>query len=225
VADSARNVEDGFHEIQLTGKQLVFVFMATTVVVVVVFLLGVLVGRGVGTERAAADPAGDSAPPGEVLPPADMPPPPSSSSGQPSPSTGEDLTYAQRLQGDDPTERLTPGASAPSAETTAEPPTIAETEPADPPPAQAATPTPATRAETTDGWVVQVAALRDRNAANAVVRKLSAKGYRAFLVHPAAGTPAPSYRVRVGPFPDRGEAEQVSRRLEREEQFKPFITR
>ena len=42
--------DDGFHEIQLSGKQLVFLFMATTVVSVVIFLCGVLVGRGVRGE-------------------------------------------------------------------------------------------------------------------------------------------------------------------------------
>ena len=46
--------DDGFHEIQLNGKQLVFVFMALTVVSVVIFLCGVLVGRGVQSERALA---------------------------------------------------------------------------------------------------------------------------------------------------------------------------
>ena len=45
--------DDGFHEIQLNGKQLVFLFMAATVVSVVIFLCGVLVGRGVRAERAA----------------------------------------------------------------------------------------------------------------------------------------------------------------------------
>ena len=39
--------EDGFHEIQLNGKQLVFLGMTTTLVSVVIFLCGVLVGRGV----------------------------------------------------------------------------------------------------------------------------------------------------------------------------------
>ena len=39
--------DDGFHEIQLNGKQLVFLFMTGTVVAVVIFLLGVFVGRGV----------------------------------------------------------------------------------------------------------------------------------------------------------------------------------
>ena len=43
--------DQGFHEIQLSGKQLVFLFMATTVVAVLIFLCGVKVGRGVGPER------------------------------------------------------------------------------------------------------------------------------------------------------------------------------
>ena len=46
-----RRRDDGFHEIQLNGKQLVFLFMAVTVVSVVIFLSGVLVGRGVRAER------------------------------------------------------------------------------------------------------------------------------------------------------------------------------
>ena len=51
---SQHTEDDGFHEIQLNGKQLVFVFMALTVVSVVIFLCGVLVGRGVQSERALA---------------------------------------------------------------------------------------------------------------------------------------------------------------------------
>ena len=46
--------DDGFHEIQLSGKQLVFLFMATTVVSVVIFLCGVLVGRNVRGEASIA---------------------------------------------------------------------------------------------------------------------------------------------------------------------------
>ena len=37
--------DEGFREIQLNGKQLVFLVMAATVVSVVIFLTGVLVGR------------------------------------------------------------------------------------------------------------------------------------------------------------------------------------
>ena len=37
------SADDGFHEIQLSGKQLVFLFIVTTTVIVVVFLCGVKV--------------------------------------------------------------------------------------------------------------------------------------------------------------------------------------
>ncbi|MSO83389.1 MAG: hypothetical protein EXQ53_08860, partial [Acidobacteria bacterium] len=46
--------DEGFHEIQLNGKQLVFLFMSATVVAVVIFLCGVMVGRGVPTGAASA---------------------------------------------------------------------------------------------------------------------------------------------------------------------------
>src|SRR6185503_4550276 len=48
--------DEGVHEIQLNGKQLVFMFMAVTVVAVVIFLCGVMVGRGVRAPRAAEAP-------------------------------------------------------------------------------------------------------------------------------------------------------------------------
>jgi hypothetical protein len=46
-----------------------------------------------------------------------------------------------------------------------------------------------------------------------------------FVVDPPAGASAPVFRVRVGPFPDRRAAQEVMRRIEKEEQFKPWITR
>ena len=69
--------DDGFHEIQLNGKQLVFLFMAVTVVSVVIFLCGVLVGRGVRLDRGAASPDAVEAM-AEDLPAA---PPPSETTG------------------------------------------------------------------------------------------------------------------------------------------------
>ena len=72
-------------------------------------------------------------------------------------------------------------------------------------------------------WVVQLVALKDRAAAAAVVQRLSAKGYPAFVVSPSAGAPS-IYRVQVGRYNDRREAEQIARRLEKEEQFKPWIS-
>ena len=55
MTDLSLDADDGFHEIQLSGKQLVFLFMATTVVSVVIFLCGVLVGREVRGDTVRAD--------------------------------------------------------------------------------------------------------------------------------------------------------------------------
>jgi cell division septation protein DedD len=52
---------------------------------------------------------------------------------------------------------------------------------------------------------------------------LTGKGYPAFVTTPAGA--ANVFRVRVGKYSDRREAESVAGRLEKEEQFKPWITR
>ncbi len=72
-------------------------------------------------------------------------------------------------------------------------------------------------------WVIQIHVLRDRAAANGIVRRLVGKGYPAFLV--AAGPPTGSYKVQVGRYKDRDEAQKVIERLKKEEQFNPWITR
>src|SRR5919106_6924213 len=101
--------DDAFHEIQLNGKQLVFLFMAVVVASVVIFLLGVLVGRGVRAERgpveALAQPA---APATEGIIAAPVPGGPLASAGK------EDLSYPNRLgSANPPAETLpTPRADA-----------------------------------------------------------------------------------------------------------------
>jgi hypothetical protein len=47
--------DEGFREIQLNGKQLIFLFMAVTVVLVVTFLFGVPVDEGGGLSGAGAE--------------------------------------------------------------------------------------------------------------------------------------------------------------------------
>jgi cell division septation protein DedD len=212
--------EDGFHEIQLSGKQLVFLFMVTTVISVVIFLCGVLVGRSVkGDTVNAADPLVAGAQPAPVASEAPAPTTP--------PATAHEggLSYARRLEGEKPVkEELKPsGESKPAAPETkpAAPP------PAEPAPAAASTPAPAAATATprTGTWAVQVVALTDRSAANAVVQRLTGKGYPAFLVSPQAGAPVQNYKVQVGRYADRAEAEQIKNRLKKEEQFEPWILR
>lgn len=211
--------EDGFHEIQLSGKQLVFLFILVTFVSVVIFLLGVLVGRNarvVGDEpveiSAAATPPSPQAVP-DAGPPAAEPPAPA--------QEADELSYHKRLQGADaPKEELKPAPPAAEPRRDAPPtPPPADTAGAQPPAADA----PASGRP--GAWVVQVVALQDRAVATSLVTRLTGKGYPAFLVTTAAGSVPRMYKVQVGRYNDKKEAEQIRQRLEKEEQFKPWISR
>jgi len=237
--------DDGFHEIQLNGKQLVFLFMSVTVVSVVVFLLGVLVGRNVRSaqdlERQAAvsttEPTADHLPPGPPAAPVSM----SGSSATPSatPGGGDGLVATT---GQIPTGELRPdppsavrAAERKAEAATTSPPAVPQAKPspvADGPAVAANTPRPAPSLATpaprtsapSDGWVVQLAALNDRGEAEEIARRLVSKGYGAFVVAPASGNPT-VYRVRVGTFKTKSEADMVGAKLKKEERFDPWITR
>jgi cell division septation protein DedD len=71
---------------------------------------------------------------------------------------------------------------------------------------------------------VQIAALNVRSEADAIAKRLSSKGYAAYVMTPASGTPS-VFRVRVGKFITRREAETIAAKLQKEEQFKPWVTR
>jgi cell division septation protein DedD len=229
--------DEGFHEIQLNGKQLVFLFMAATVVSVVIFLCGVLVGRGVPPGRGLVADAGAADTMAETTPqpPASAPAPTPAGSDPTAaapPAPADDLSYFNRLEkSNPPAEQLKlapehkPAAAvpAPAPRATVPPPPAAK-EPA----RAAAAPPAAANAESAEpggqGFAVQIAALNVRSEADAIARRLSSKGYAAYVLSPASGTPA-VYRVRVGKFPTRREAETIAARLQKEEQFKPWVTR
>ena len=55
-------------------------------------------------------------------------------------------------------------------------------------------------------------------------KRLVSKGYQAYVLVPQPGKP-PVYRVQVGRFKSRSEADKVAARLRKNEQFKPWVTR
>jgi len=75
------------------------------------------------------------------------------------------------------------------------------------------------------GWTVQVAAYGSPEPAAALERSLTASGYAAFVVPVIREDGTVRYRVRVGSYPSRGEAEKVSERLKAELAFAPFVAR
>ena len=233
--------DEGFHEIQLNGKQLVFLFIAATVVSVVIFLCGVLVGRGVRAGQstiADVSPASTIADTSSQQPAAAPAPTPAGSdptAAAPPPAAGDDLSYFERLQkSKTPSEQLKPGSEqkapaverpAPVAARETPPPAPKESAPAAAPaPAQAPVVDAARPEPAGQGFAVQIAALNVRSEADAIAKRLSSKGYAAYVLAPADGTPS-VFRVRVGKFPTRREAESIAARLQKEEQFKPWVTR
>lgn len=237
--------DDGFHEIQLNGKQLVFLFMAATVVSVVIFLCGVLVGRGVRAERtvssseaaglgavASAEAAPSAAP--ASVPAATGTANASATSGSdptkaaPPPAV-DDLSYFNRLEKSNaPAEKLKPATEKPAAKAAAAETHAAPLPSKDQPAHAASQAAPNAAASTVEpggsGFAVQIAALNVRGEADAIARRLNAKGYAAYVLAPPSGSP-PVYRVRVGKFKTRHEAENVAARLQKEEQYTPWITR
>ena len=234
MADHIHEPDDGFHEIQLSGKQLVFLFMATTVISVVIFLCGVLVGRqvsaeGIGAAAGLVASAEEPAPAADALVPEQIDPPATPPEG--------DLRYRARLEGASSPETLKPRVEDsepvtelpnPVPETTPE-----ATAPPDPPPPAAEPAATKPEPETprsADGpqpgvWAVQVISLSDRAGAARIVQRLQSKGYPAFLVAPASGGPAKLYKVQVGRYGDRSAAQKVEARLKKEEQFDTWIVR
>jgi DedD protein len=243
--------DEGFHEIQLGGKQLVFLFMAAAVVGVVVFLSGVMVGRGVRGETTAATQQGLSARVADLAPASAEPAPPAASGASqpvqpageqgtaqaaappatPPPPVADDIQRAAKPDVPAASGKpaaapppLTPGADVASARGRVDAKPVPRTPQAKPAPGVTTPPRLPDSAAGT--FAVQVAAPRDRASAAAIAKRLVAKGYAAYIVEPTSGGTAPVYyRIRVGPFKSRPEAEEAKRRLEKEEQFKPFITR
>lgn len=202
--------DEGFHEIELNKKQLLFAGMAAALWSVVVFSLGVWVGKDV--QRPDVGLAADAGPdtPSEVTP-------------DPTKVSPDELDYAARLQSD---------SKAGVDTKPIEPPQPIDTTPPEPPAAapKAETPPPPTKSAAEKAPTakpgdlqLQVGAFTDAATARSLVERLKAKGYAAFVFTATSG-PLRN-KVRVGPFADRAEADKVAARLKKEEGFSPFITR
>jgi cell division septation protein DedD len=195
----------------------------------VIFLCGVLVGRGVRAERgtgnetaalsepstvdAARETSGAVIAPGQDPTVAPAPPPPAEDSG-----------FSDRSN--KPAAAVEPPKTIPPTKPDTAPPVekpgVMTAPPPKEPPAAAAA--PVSGGAPAPGFAVQVAALNVRSEADAIARRLSAKGYSAYVQPPASGKPT-VFRVRVGTFKTKREADTVAARLKKEEKFTPWVTR
>jgi len=204
----------------LSAHHLILLFLAGVAVCGVFFSLGFLVGFNERFSRSVPSTERVSAP--AAIPPAVNPP-----------------AESVKVTPQESTVGRTPANPAPdaSAAQTAGPgrnpaPPPAKTATATPPAPQHAAAAPATSqqaasaaapGEVGEGITLQVAALRSKQDAEALVNILKGRGYPVFLVTPEyAHANDNLFRVQVGPFQTRDDAEKVRAKLS-QEGFKPFI--
>jgi cell division septation protein DedD len=218
--------DDYWYEIHLSNKQLVFYFMAAATGLILSFLAGVMVGRGVDASTDTAV-AATRTPRHEERVVTEEP-------VRPAPPSPEDLTYAQRLdseRADDSLEkpggtaRTRPPAAAASSAPPAPPrptPLAAASAKPTPAPRVSTPPRPATPAAAAAGsFAIQVGAFKDRAGADSMMNRLKGKGLPAYVQAASGGL----FNVRVGSYSSRGDAEEVQARLRDQEKLTPFIVR
>ena len=167
----------------------------------------------------------------------------SASGGGDAAKPAEELSYAERLLRDAPAEENLKQVPAtppgpPPAPAVQEPVAAPPPAPRAAPPAAAPAPrteappsTPAPVAQLTPsdpagpGFAVQVSIFETRQEADRLAKQLVTKGYPAFVLDPVKGAAKPIYRVRVGKYRNRKDAEEIQARLEKNEQFTPWIAR
>jgi DedD protein len=64
-----------------------------------------------------------------------------------------------------------------------------------------------------DGYILQLGAFRERERAEFVARQFSQRGLETFLEKATPTTGEATYRVRVGPYAARSEAEEIAREI------------
>jgi cell division protein FtsN len=207
--------DDYYYEIQLSNKQLVFYFMAGATGLILSFLAGVMVGRGVdavsGEVQAARTIQEDRIVAEETPKPAAKP-------------ATEDLTYAQRLEGEkveDSLERARPGAGPVKPGKAG--PTLAKVPPAMKAAAGAApanTPANTASANTAGNAAAMPAPKPDVHAGTGPPPTRVASNVPApappgatAAAPPAAAEAASGFTIQVGVFKEKARAEAVVARL------------
>ena len=234
------------YDVQFTTRQLVLLFGLLIVIVVGVFVGGIVIGRGMVPGAAEAMTA-RRASPAPVPPPSEaaaVPEAPKEDAlrlpirSEPAPASPAVSRTASRTASPAPApERSAPVRPDPSPAPAARPATRPAARTASTSPEQLANrslaaarpraannPAPAGASDrpkpaATGKFTIQVAAFRERAAAERMLQQLAARGIEGYL----EGTPAGIFRVRVGRFESREAARTLAARLE-SEQFATLVT-
>lgn len=157
----------------------------------------------------------ERAPPQEIeLPPADTP-----QSSNAAPASESSPAGASAAQGNaDSTPRAaaapkpTPAPTTPAASSGSAKRTERQASASAPAPSAAKETPSVSQVPTQSGWAVQAGSFSSRASAERVARELSAAGHDVFVM-PVKAQGRTLYRVRIGPFADRGTANETLKRV------------
>ena len=238
--------EPSYYEIALTNRQVLVAFVILLGCMLAAFFAGVWVGKGNGApppQVATTSPTQDedplrkfsffeqgdngSQPAAQGSAPAgQQAPPPAARPQEPPPPANLDDLGGQDLDDDDE-----PPPVDLDEEPEPEPPPPAQTAPPPPPPATPDGPRglPRTTARrpppepTGKELFIQVFSTQDQEQASRVRRRLNDSGYSAFL-SPVEVDNRTMYRVRIGPFVERADAERVAGQVKEGFKLDTWIT-
>ncbi len=206
----------------LSARYLVLVFLMGVAACGVFFSLGFLVGYNERSSKTAG--MTEQVTPSSVIPPTINPP------LDTVPVTGKEAAPDQKPAAEQPTVKA-PTKAEKKALSLISP--RAEKSDSDLPPPSAAiahnrppaTPAGGKSTQVGMGFTVQVAASKDKQDAEKLVKELKSRGFAVFLVLPEFAKAGDNlYRVQVGPYGTREEAAIVRDKIAKEG-FKPFIRR
>jgi len=210
--------EKSYYEIQLDNKQLILVFLASLTLCVLIFVLGVMVGKGQKeTEMAAA--ARSEATPARTEPDLNVPEQPKESVTPAPPKTpktekksasktekepAKDDGFYGLDQSEEPQKGLEPEKKSDTAK-----------------PAPAPTETGQTLAPVR--FTVQLIATESKTKAQEQLRFLKARGYSPFMSVKETKNGA-VYKVRIGKYSDTASAKEMAVRLKQNLKLEPWVT-
>jgi cell division septation protein DedD len=181
-----------YRELQLSSSQLILIFIAILVLGIVVFLLGVSVGKKQG--KIAEETQLASKPAEQIT---EQKPIPSQETGD---------TISQELEshkkaGEEKIQEEKPKIK-PEVKPEAEPPK----------------PAPSTQSE--NAFWIQVGAYSNQQNANNLAEEYKKEGYNVIVLEPSPSDRRKLYRVRIGGYATRAQAEQARDRLAQQENKK-----
>ena len=218
-------------ELSLDNSQVVSLVIGSLVVMGVVFVMGVMVGKSLAQQppgeprdplaaldRAAEQPAKPPAKPAELTYQHEL--------VQPTPPPAPDVPRPVVVSPPAPARPdAGPTVAAAKPDPKPEPVVVApKPEPKKPEPVVAKKPEPRPVAPPTSGFTIQVAASQDRKEADTVIAKLKGAGMAPYVVEADVVGKGHYFRVRVGSFSGKPEAEKYARDLKRETGLTGFVT-